>query len=90
MISQEQIARFDATKICWQTDDSARLAAAFEQDGFLLIDNFATDAECASLRDRTDQLIDNFDAEANQVVFSASGQSHAASDYFMESAADIS
>lgn len=90
MISQEQIARFDATKIGWQTDDSARLAAAFEQDGFLLIDNFATAAECASLRDRTDQLIDNFDAEANQVVFSASGQSHAASAYFMESAADIS
>jgi len=90
MTSSEQIPRIDGRRIDWQQADSALLASSFEQDGFLLIDNFATGQECATLRARADQLIDSFDAEANQVVFSASGQSHAASAYFMDSAADIS
>ena len=34
--------------------------------------------------------IDGFDADAHKIVFSADGQSHAASDYFMKSASNIS
>jgi len=85
-----QITRFNGTSLADGGFDADKMRACFKQDGFLLIDHFATDEECASLRHRADQLIENFDAEANSIVFSASGQSHAASDYFMESAADIS
>ena len=35
---------------------------------------------------QVDELTSSFDETANQIVFSATGQSHAASNYFMESA----
>ena len=39
---------------------------------------------------QADELIASFDETAYQVVFSASGQSHTASDYFMVLASQIS
>lgn len=88
-MNRAQITRFDGTSIIDNSFNADDLHSCFERDGFLLIDNFATEAECVSLRHRADQIIDSFDAEAHQIVFSASGQSHAASDYFRDSASDI-
>ena len=69
---------------------NAEMRAAFAEDGYLICDSFASAQECAEMIGQADKLIDAFDETANQVVFSASGQSHAASDYFMNSASQIS
>ena len=87
--------RFDqASRFEWHDElaesTQAEMCAAFAADGFLILDKFATDAECAAMRQQTDRLIDSFDETQDQVVFSASGQSHAASHYFMDSASNIS
>ena len=63
---------------------------AFAEDGYLICDDFASAEECAEMIAQADKLIAAFDETANQVVFSASGQSHASSDYFMGSASQIS
>ena len=68
----------------------AEMQAAFLEDGFLICEGFASAQECADMIAQADKLIASFDETAHQVVFSASGQSHAASDYFMESASQIS
>ena len=68
----------------------AEMQAAFLEDGFLICEGFASAQECADMITRVSELIASFDETANQVVFSASGQSHAASDYFMDSASKIS
>ena len=63
---------------------------AFHRDGYLVLDGFATDEEAEALMAQTAHIIEAFDEKANQVVFSAAGQSHAASAYFMESASNVS
>ena len=66
------------------------MRVAFAEDGYLICDGFATPKECAEMIAQVDKLIAAFDETADQVVFSASGQSHAATDYFMDSASQIS
>ena len=66
------------------------MRVAFAEDGYLICDGFATTKECAEMIAQVDKLIAAFDETADQVVFSASGQSHAATDYFMDSASQIS
>ena len=66
------------------------MQAAFAEDGYLICDGFATAQECSEMILQADKLIAAFNETEDQVVFSASGQSHAASDYFMESASQIS
>ena len=68
----------------------AEMQAAFLEDGFLICAGFASAQECADMIAQADKLIASFDETAHQVVFSASGQSHTASDYFMDSASQIS
>ena len=64
----------------------AKMQASFLEDGFLICEGFASAQECADMIAQADKLIASFDETAHQVVFSASGQSHTASDYFMDSA----
>ena len=66
------------------------MQAAFAEDGYLICYGFATAQECAEMIVQADKLNAAFDETANQVVFSAPGQSHAASNYFMDSASQIS
>ena len=80
----------NAERFFWQGEYEPRMAAAWESDGFLILDDFVSSDDVARMRDRADALIDGFDVEAHKVIFSAKGQSHAASDYFMKSAANIS
>ena len=68
----------------------AEMQAAFLEDGFLICEGFASAQECADMIAQADKLIASFDETAHQVVFSASGQSHTASDYFIDSASQIS
>ena len=79
-----------ADRFAWQGHYDQRMAAAWERDGYLVLDGFVSPEDVARMRARADSLIEDFDIEAHRVVFSAKGQSHAASDYFMKSAANIS
>ncbi|MEC8109995.1 MAG: phytanoyl-CoA dioxygenase family protein, partial [Pseudomonadota bacterium] len=79
-----------ADRFAWQGHYDQRMAAAWERDGYLVLDGFVSPEDVARMRARADSLIKDFDIEAHRVVFSAKGQSHAASDYFMKSAANIS
>ena len=79
-----------ADRFAWQGRYDQPMATAWERDGYLVLDDFVSPEDVARMRARTDSLIKDFDIEAHRVVFSAKGQSHAASDYFMKSAANIS
>ncbi len=83
-----------ARRFTWQDGKAAKTLAemqtAFLEDGFLICEGFASEQECAAMIAQANELIASFDETAHQVVFSASGQSHAASDYFKDSASQIS
>ena len=79
-----------ADRFAWQGRYDQHMATAWERDGYLILDDFVSPEDVARMRARADSLIEDFDIEAHRVVFSAKGQSHAASDYFMKSAANIS
>ena len=79
-----------ATRYHWHGEMSQQMINSYQEEGYLLIENFATKDECEALMAQTKKLVTGFDAEEHKVVFSASGQSHAASEYFMNSASDIS
>ena len=79
-----------AERFTWQGHLDDTMAAAWARDGFLILENFVSDDDTRRLRQRAGELIDAFDAAAHRVVFSAKGQSHAASEYFMKSAGNIS
>ena len=83
-----------ARRFTWPAEKSkkiqAEMQAAFLEDGFLICESFASVQECADMVSQANDLIALFDETMHQVVFSASGQSHAASDYFMDSASQIS
>lgn len=78
-----------AERFQWQQDFTQAMADGFNRDGFLILEDFASLDDCQNLMDQSRQLIDDFDVNANKVVFSAAGQSHAATEYFMKSAATI-
>lgn len=79
-----------ATRFTWQGHITDEMVAAYQKDGFLILDEFASADECQSMMARAHHLIDDFDEDAHRVIFSAAGQSHAASDYFMKSASNVS
>ena len=79
-----------AQRFSWTGEVTDQMIASYQRDGFLMLEQFASPSECTKLMHQTQNLIEGFDAEADQVVFSASGQGHAASSYFMNSAANIS
>lgn len=87
--NESDIRRFDWAGI-YSANEETAINDAFAEDGFLIIDDFASDEDCKALKDQAEVLIDGFDERTHQVVFSASGQSHAASDYFMSSAHQVS
>lgn len=58
---------------------------AFEEDGFLILEEFATPEQCDELAARMHQLIDEFDPSTVASVFETNAQSHAKDMYFRES-----
>lgn len=67
------------------TDAAEVLAADFERDGLLVIEDCYSTAECAALMAHTRELIDKFDHKEHATVFSTGDQAHAAANYFRTS-----
>ena len=58
----------------------------FLADGYLVLDRFVDPAECDALRERADQLVEGFDADAHRSIFTTDEQARRIDDYFLDSA----
>ena len=79
-----------ASRFQWSGAMTDAMRLAYAADGYLILDGFVDRVDCQAMLAQSHHLIDDFDVENHRIVFSAKGQSHAASDYFMKSAANIS
>jgi len=57
----------------------------FERDGFLVIGDFVSADACDRLRDRAQQMIDNFDPSGVVSIFSTHEQNRLTDEYFLDS-----
>ena len=64
---------------------TGEMRAAYDRDGFLILEKFASGEECDSLLERIEHLVDRFDPAALKTVFDTSEQGHARDRYFRES-----
>jgi len=58
---------------------------SWEDNGFLIIENFYTSTECDKLRDRANFLVKNFDTGSIKSIFNTKNQKHVDDAYFLES-----
>lgn len=65
--------------------DPAELAASFERDGLLIVEDAVPTADCDALAARAHALIDAWDPEEGRTVFSTTSPKHAADAYFRDS-----
>ncbi|UYN95557.1 MAG: phytanoyl-CoA dioxygenase family protein [Enhydrobacter sp.] len=63
--------------------------AAYRRDGFVVLEDFVPQADCAALKARADQLVAAFDPGPVRTVFSTRDQGHARDRYFRESGGAI-
>src|SRR5438128_8580493 len=68
---------------------TARQLAAYERDGFLVIEDFASAAACDELRARAEQLVAEFEPPSVVSIFSTHEQTRTSDDYFLESGDQI-
>lgn len=68
---------------------SARQLAQYEQDGFLVLDNFVSAAQCDALRARAQELLAGFDSNAVKSIFTTREQTRTSDDYFLGSGDQI-
>ncbi len=59
--------------------------AGYERDGFLVVENFVSPADCEALRGRADELVSAFEPEGVASVFSTREQTRTSDEYFLES-----
>ena len=59
--------------------------ARFHDQGFLIIEGFATESECDELRARAEELVQAFDPDEVVSIFSTREQNRIADDYFLTS-----
>jgi phytanoyl-CoA hydroxylase len=64
---------------------SAQQLAAYERDGFLVLENFVSSAACDELRSRADELAAGFELRGQASIFSTHEQTRTSDDYFLES-----
>jgi len=62
---------------------------SYARDGFLVLPNFLSVADCDALQARAAELVARFDPGPVRTVFSSHDQSHARARYFRESGGDI-
>ncbi|KAM7484657.1 hypothetical protein LguiA_000666 [Lonicera macranthoides] len=62
----------------------------FNSQGFLVIESFSSPEEIGSMRNRMDQLLDDFDCSSTASIFSTKNQQRTSDDYFYESAEKVS
>ena len=58
---------------------------SWEDNGFLIIENFYTNTECDKLKDRANFLVKNFDPGSVKSIFNTKNQEHVDDTYFLES-----
>jgi len=61
------------------------MADAYNRDGVLVLDKLITSDACDKLRHRMGEMIETFDIEEHQTVFSSTSKAHAQDEYFLES-----
>src|SRR5690349_4603677 len=59
--------------------------AAYERDGFLVIEDFAPREECERLKQRAQQLVAAFDPQGVISIFTTKEQTRTSDEYFLES-----
>src|SRR6266704_3104267 len=59
--------------------------AAYERDGFLVLENFIGDDDCDRLCARAEELVRDFDPNGVVSIFSTHEQTRTSDDYFLES-----
>src|SRR5713226_1319049 len=59
--------------------------AAYERDGFLVLENFIESDDCDRLRARAEELVRDFDPQGVVSIFSTHEQTRTSDDYFLES-----
>ncbi|MEO7983370.1 MAG: phytanoyl-CoA dioxygenase family protein [Bacteroidota bacterium] len=62
----------------------------FDRDGFLVLENFNSAAECDALIKRAEELATNYNYEGHPSIFQTSEQSRTSDDYFLDSGDKIS
>jgi phytanoyl-CoA hydroxylase len=68
---------------------SALDLAAYDRDGFLVLEDFVSAEDCDALQARAAELVAGFDPGPTRTVFSARDQGHARDRYFQESGGAI-
>src|SRR5438034_11274911 len=63
--------------------------AAYQRDGFLVLENFVAGEACDLLRARAEELVRDFDLRGVVSVFSTQEQTRTSDDYFLESGGEI-
>jgi phytanoyl-CoA hydroxylase len=59
--------------------------AAYDRDGFLVLENFVDQSACDNLRARAEELVRDFDPAGVVSIFSTHEQTRTSDDYFLES-----
>lgn len=68
----------------------SNLKTKFQNDGFLILDNFYTDEQCNRLIDRANELARSYELNGSASVFQTTEQSKTTDEYFLESGNNIS
>jgi len=64
---------------------SPKQLAQYEEDGFLVLEQFVSRAACDALRQRAQELVAEFDPQGLVSIFSTNEQTRTSDDYFLES-----
>jgi len=64
---------------------SSQMKDSWDDNGFLVIENFYTISECEKLRVRANLLVKNFDPGSIKSIFDTKNQEHVDDSYFLES-----
>jgi phytanoyl-CoA hydroxylase len=79
--------RFDRSQLPFTSE----MKKNWNDNGFLVIDNFYLNKECDDIRNRANYIIENFDKNSFiKSIFDTSNQKHAQDKYFLESGDKIS
>jgi len=68
---------------------SEEMLAAFDEDGVIILRDFASPPSCEALQKRTDDLVDAFDPRSVRSFFSTTSNVQLDDDYFVRSGGDI-
>ncbi len=82
------IATYDSQSlndVFMSTSITTSQLAAYDRDGFLVVENFASLEECERLKQRAEQLVAEFDPQGVISIFTTKEQTRASDEYFLES-----